>query len=701
MLRKMVDTVTRGWNRRMLQMAIGLLLLCPLSVSAQFLSWNDFLEELTAELEAEDEASLVAENLYDDYLYLHANPININQADSTELQRLGFLADWQIEGIHHYIYRYGPLRSVGELMLIPELDYHTRQLLSYFVIFGEVPTDEDARDIWRSMLTQGRSELSSRLDIPLYTRAGYASRTQSQLDAAPSRYYMGHALYQNLRYSYRYGTRLSWGVSAESDAGESLLTATHPLPDYLSGYLQIGDVGLVRNLVVGNYRLRFGQGLILNSDFALGKNMLLQGLSRQTAHLKPHRGTGEGNYYTGAAATMAWRSWQLTTFASYRRVDATLEGESIGTLKTDGYHRTPLEQARRGNTRGNLFGAHLGYTVQGLHLGLTAMYQSYNRCFARPAQAYKRYAPQGSDFSNVSADYAWHHHRLSIVGETAIDGKGSVATLNTLRLKVVDGLHLTLLQRYYAHDFWALEGKSFSSSSDIRNERGIYLGAEWYPHRRVQLTGYADGYYFPYLRYRVSAPSYGTDGMVGARYSFNDNHHLLLRYRFRLKQRDIGEGYSLPEGGLLNEWTHRLRMQWNAAFAPQLDCQVLLEGCLVQAERISIGAMGSVQATYSPTLGPHEWRFSSGLTAFCADYEARIYGYERGLLYAYNYQMYAGNGLRGYLMMQYSHKRAPRLTGTAKWGTTYYLDRTTIGSGAAMIDACHKSDIQLQVRYAF
>ena len=695
----MVDTVIRDWIHRV---AMGLLLLCPLSASAQFLLWDDFLDQLITELDAEDEEGIVeAENLYDDYIYLHANPININQADSVELQRLGFLTDRQIEGIHYYISRYGALRSVGELMLIPELDYHTRQLLSYFVTFGEVSRDEDVSDMWRCMLTQGHSELSSRLDVPLYTRAGYAPRTQSQLDAAPSRYYTGNALYHNLRYNYRYGTRLSWGVSAEKDAGEPLFTITNPLPDYLSGYLQLGDMGLVKNLVVGNYRLRFGQGLILNSDFALGKYMLLQGLSRQTAHLKPHRGTGEGNYYTGAAATVEWRSWQLTTFASYRRVDATLDGESISTLKTDGYHRTPLEQTRRGNTRGNLFGVHLGYAAQGFHLGVTAMYQSFNRYFAQPTQAYKRYAPQGNDFFNASADYAWHHHRLSIVGETAIDKKGAVATLNTLRLKVVDKLHLTLLQRYYAHDFWALEGKSFSSSSDIRNERGIYLGAEWQPHRRVQLTAYADGCYFPYLRYRVSAPSYGTDGMVSARYSINDKHNLQLRYRFRLKQRDVGDGYSLPEGGLLNEWTHRLRMQWNAAFAPQLACQALLEGCFVQAETISAGAMGSVQATYSPTLVHHELRFSSGLTAFCADYAARLYGYERGLLYAYNYQMYAGNGLRGYLLMQYSHKEVPRLTGTAKWGATYYFDRSAIGSGAAMIDACHKADVQLQVRYTF
>ena len=675
------------------------LLIYPLRASAQFISWDDFMEQLLMEGEGEEDTTDV-ESLYEDFIYLHANPININQADSTELQRLGFLTDKQIEGILHYIHRYDALHGVGELMLIPELDYSTRQLLSYFVVFGD-KKKEDARDTWRRMLTQGRSELSSRLDVPLYQRAGYAPRTQSQLNESPSRYYMGNALYHNLRYNYRYGTRLSWGISTEKDAGEPIFTRDAPLPDYLSGYLQLGDMGILQNLVVGNYRLRFGQGLILNSDFVLGKNMLLQGLGKPSAAIKPHRGTGESDYYTGAAATLAWRAWQLTAFASYRKVDATLDGACISTLKTDGYHRTLLERERHDNTRANLFGAHLGYAAHGLHLGLTAMYQAFNRQFALPKQEYKRYAPQGHDFFNASIDYAWHHHRLSIVGETAIDQKGSVATLNTLRLKAADRLHLTLLQRYYARDFWALEGKSFGGSSDIRNEQGLYLGVEWQPHRRLLLTAYADGHHFPYLRYRVSAPSYGTDGMVSARYAPSNSHSLQVRYRFRLKQRDVSNGYQLPHEGLLNEWTHRLRLQWSGTLTPVLTCQALLEGCLVQAESSSVGAMMGIQGSYSPTFGAHALRFSAGVTAFRADYATRLYAYEQGLLYGYNYQSYYGTGLRGYLLVQYAHKRTPRLTGTAKLGATRYFDREAMGSGATLIDACHKEDIQLQVRYTF
>lgn len=682
-----------------LTLIVGLLLAFPTSAAAQFLSWDDFLEQLYMEAEEQGAVSAI-ENLYDELQYHHANPININQADSIELQRLGFLTEKQIKGIHHYIYRYGQLHGIGELMLIPELDYHTRQMLSYFIYFGEAAKREGTDDTWQRMLTKGRSELSSRLDIPLYNRAGYAPRTQSQLDASPSRYYTGNALYHNIRYVYRYDTKFSWGFSTEKDAGEPLFPKATPLPDHLSGYIQLGDMGILKNLVIGNYRLQFGQGLILNTDFALGKNMALQGLGRQTTPIKPHRSTSEAAYYTGAAATIAWDTWQLTTFASYRKLDATLDGAAISTLKTDGYHRTPLELARRGNTRSNLFGAHLGYATHGFHLGATAIYQSFNRLFAQHTEGYKRYAPQGHTFYNASIDYAWHHHRLSIIGETAIDKKGSIATINTLRLKATDRLYLTLLQRHYAHDYWALESKSYSSSSDICNERGLYLGADWQPHRRFQLTAYADAYHFPYLRYRVSAPSYGSDGAITARYSTNSSN-LLLRYRYRLKQRDATEGFYLPEGGLVNEWTHRLRLQWDSSPLPTLTYQAQIEGCLAQCETQSSGFLFGINASYKPATKTHELRLSSGLTYFHADYAARLYGYERGLLYAYNYQSFYGTGLRYYLLLQYNHKRMPQLILTGKLGASYYFDRTTIGSGASLIEANHREDLQLQVRYKF
>ncbi len=330
------------------------------------------------------------------------------------------------------------------------------------------------------------------------------------------------------------------------------------------------------------------------------------------------------------------------------------------------------------------------------------MYQAFNRSFRPSEQPYKRYSPQGHRFSNVSVDYAWHHHRFSIVGETAIDGKWSLATLNMFRFEAAEKLYLTLLQRHYACDYWALEGKSVSAASEVRNEQGLYWGVEWQPYYQMHLTAYADVYRFPFLRYRVSQPSQGADAMLMACYDISEGHQLQLRYRYRMKQRDVAEGYRLLQGGLVSEHTHRLRLRWAGKIASQYSCQLTGEGCMVQAERLSAGYMGSAQLTYEPSsTAQHTFRISGGATVFSTDYAARIYGYERGALYAYNYQTFYGKGCRSYLLMQYSHKSAPRLSCMVKLGATCYLDRTVIGSGAAAIENNHREDLQLQLRYTY
>lgn len=111
--------------------------------------------------------------------------------------------------------------------------------------------------------------------------------------------------------------------------------------------------------------------------------------------------------------------------------------------------------------------------------------------------------------------------------------------------------------------------------------------------------------------------------------------------------------------------------------------------------------MGNIQISYTPTFDLHALNCSSGITAFCTDYASRLYAYERGLLYAYNYRMYNGRGIRSHLFLQYAHKQAPHLTITVKIGATYYFDRSLISSGAATINSNHQEDIQLQARYTF
>mgnify|MGYP002864730919 FL=1 len=98
-------------------------------------------------------------------------PLNLNQTSREELEQLPFLSAQQVEGILEYIYRYGPMRSLSELQMITALDFHTRQLLRYFVEAGQEKTTSPWPRL-SDVTKYGRHTLMTTAKIPFYERRG-------------------------------------------------------------------------------------------------------------------------------------------------------------------------------------------------------------------------------------------------------------------------------------------------------------------------------------------------------------------------------------------------------------------------------------------------------------------------------------------------------------------------------------------------
>ena len=81
------------------------------------------------------------------------------------------------------------------------------------------------------------------------------------------------------------------------------------------------------------------------------------------------------------------------------------------------------------------------------------------------------------------------------------------------------------------------------------------------------------------------------------------------------------------------------------------------------------------------------------------NYDARVYQYERSLLYDFSMPAYYGHGIRHALMLLASVGQ--RLVAVIKCGTTNYFDRSTIGSGMQQIRHSSMTDVLLQLRYKF
>lgn len=699
-----------------------LTLVCLMSLTgvtdawAQYATWEDCLASLLTEDDALDETTM--ETLTELLTDLHQHPIVLNTATRAELEQLPFLTPHQVEEILYYLDLHGPLHNAGELILIPALDADARRLLPWFVRWDEGKAQPSLP--LQELLTHRKSEVTLRTDIPLYERAGYGAFTREDWEKSPSRYYWGLPMYNSLRYASHSGERLSWGLAAERDAGEPFLVKGIDGEllgkqgfDYYGGFVRLRDTGRLRDLIVGNYRLHFGQGLVMNGSFNLGKNSATGTFERALVGslISSHGGTGESGYQRGIAATLALgQKGDLTTFLSYRPCDATLDGEAVTTLLKTGLHRTSLELDKRHNTHIALAGSHLRYHLGGLHLGATLTGQTFDRPLTTGTQAYRQHSPQGRTFVNASADYAYCTRRITLAGETALSGNGALATLNTLRAEPFDRTYLSLLYRRYSMDYWALQANAFGEGSEVRNEEGVYLCADVQAVNHWRFTGSADLFRFPGERYRVSAPSQGCDLQALVEWTPNTQWDFTARWRCKVKERngsaDSEKGDGNDENGLVQETTQRLHLSAEGTWSPAWTTQTTVDGCLVAAEEESRGVRIGERLIWTPPTRESDrsickgWSLSGeGAWFYTTDYAARLYAYERGLLYAWNYHSYYGHGLRGAAMVKCT--LWDRLIGTLKVSSTYYFDRDAISSGAQCIPQNHAEDIALQVRWKF
>ena len=642
-------------------------------------SWqDDFRQWMTIEDMEEGYGEAMMEQLAE----AAASPINLNQATREELEALPFLSANQVEEIVAYVYRYAPIRSIGELKMIGSLDFHTRQLLKHFVYVGP----EKPRRVWPKLsdvARYGRHKLVASGKIPLYDRKGDVVSDGSG--------YMGYKYRHDIRYQFNYNDRIKFGLTAAQDGGEPFFSDKNRMGyDHYSYYLQLRNMGRLEQLNLGMYRVQMGMGLVMNTAFSLGKLATLQSMGRSTHMLTAHASRSQDNYLQGVAATIRVADhWRLTAFASYRPLDATLnEDGTARTLLHDGYHRTKTELSKKSNTHETDFGGSVGYRQGTFHVNLNMVYTHLNRQLIPQQVLYKRYAASGSDFTNVSMDYGYNTSRWGVSGETAVNHQGALATINSINFRATDALTLMLLHRYYDKRYTALHAKSFGEGSSVQNEHGAYLGAKWQPARTWLLQGYVDYAHFSFPRYQVSLPSDAFDALLATCYN-GQKWNFEARYRMRIRQRDDSE-----KQRLLNQPEHRLRLRSTINLSSQLSLQSQADAVCTWPDHVwQQGIMLSQHATW-------RWRWltmDGHIGWFRTDsYDARLYQYERSVQYDFSFPAYYGHGLRHSLML--TAAVGPQLTAVIKYGTTNYFDRSTIGSGLQQIAQSSMTDILLQLR---
>lgn len=666
----------------MKSLLVAFFLLSSLVVTAQEQRpWEVFLGELSTQ---DDVESAEWEDTYEMLCDLEQHPIDINTATREQLRQLPFLNDKQVEDIQAYVYFYGGMKSVGELAMIPSIDYNTRCLLVSFIYFGEKKQPVTPR--WGDVLKYGKGDLMADVNLPFYERHGDQDG------------YLGYPYRHTIRYQYHYSNRLRFGLLGAQDAGEPFFANKNGMGyDYYSFFAEVNQMGRLKTAILGRFRASYGMGLVVGNSFSMGKVSALTSLGARSEGLRAHVSRTPGNYLQGAAATVeVAKGLQLSAFASYRKVDTTLgrtdstSTSVVTSIVTDGYHRTATEMAKKNNTSETTAGGHVAFRKNGFHLGATGVVTTYDRqLLPDTSVAYRRYYPVGKSFWNVGADYGYTSHLFSFHGETATGGCGAMATVNTLAYTPSSQLSLMALYRFYGKKYHAVRANGFSEGGRVQNESGLYVGARWQATPHLVLMGYSDYAYFAAAKYQASVSSDAWDNLVQMQYS-TDRLSFTARYRVKMRGYDNSE-----KTALVTKTTHHARLGGSVVLG---DWRVGVNADMAMAdfEGLSKGWMVTGNAAYA-----HRWLRLTGNVGFfhTDDSDSRVYAYEQGVKYAYSYLSFYGEGMRWSLSARANIGHG--LTLSAHLSTTDYFDRDHISSGYQQIDHSSKTDLALQLRWQF
>ncbi|MFA6872971.1 MAG: helix-hairpin-helix domain-containing protein [Bacteroidaceae bacterium] len=665
--------------------------------------YNDDLENQTETLdesksEGEDNDYKIAESLQNELEELQEkkdSPLDLNAATKEQLEEFPFLSDLQIEKLLEYIYVNHGMASIYELQLVPEMDYKTLQTLLPYVTLHPLKENSQTPTL-KEMCRFGNHEITTRLDLPLYTKEGYKPHDAATLAENPNKQYLGPSWYHSLRYAFHYKDQLYWGLTAEKDAGEEFFRGSNQNGyDSYSPYFLLRNKGRLKALAIGKYRVTFGLGLCVGSEFMFGKSNALSTFSNSRGGFKKQSGTDEYNYFRGLGGSFLIKpNTTLSAFYSKRSIDGIANDSCLTSISKTGKHTLPREIERKDAATLQTIGGNYSYRSNNYQLGITAIQYTFNTYYNRTYREYNKYYFRGRKGHNMSFDYRFRRGRLQGMGEVASDHSGKTAMLHLIRVQASPGFQYILLYRNYNKAYQDLYAESFSEGGSVQNENGFYFGAEKILKRHWQINGFVDFFRFPWLRYQIDAPSSGHEYMGQATYSPSRKTIFIVSYRSKNKKKNYT--FADKTKAVLPYLTYRIKLQLNHAFNATYTSKTSYQSTQAGTQGISPSRGWLISETISYKSHNKRTTFDCTYVTFHTDdYASRIASYERGVLYSFYTPSFYGKGTRLALIMRYNLSKA--WTCYIKYGQTIYSDRESIGSGLEQIDGKKKADLSLQL----
>ncbi len=582
---------------------------------------------------------------------------NMNDLSYEEAVNILSLNDFQYYQLQLYIETYGRLYSLHEIEAIEGFTAADRLRLAGLAVIEPPPRRHPT---FRELLKGGRHVFWVRHRQVLERQDGY--------DTTRPKHYEGSPAHVQFRYEYAISQRAGIRFAGEKDAGEAFFRGAERRGfGHCSGSAHLDNAGWVKRAVLGDFRLNFGQGLVLGSSMMSGKGSGVDGVRRFGEGIRPVATTSESRHFRGVAATVGNTRWAGSAFAG--EVTESRNAALGGAVTC----RLP---------RFGLSGQAVCYGDYGDSAGVREKWHA----MVHPRQ--------------WNAGLAYHaliRHCL-LFGEAAVNEKGKLAALQAAILPVTPALRLAVLLRHYATDFQSPMGNGFRTGTNGCGEFGSYLAGHLVLSKNVEADLFADYYRLTWLSYCTDAPVQGFDAGAGLTCRLTRNSNLALRYQWRTRPSNESGDPRLHR--LAEQCRHRFRLSWGNTPLPCLKTKTELNMVFNREPGKRQWRKGILlYQDFSVSLNRPNLAFALRVAYFDTDsYDERLYAYENDVYYAFTIGSYYYQGIRGYLLMRY---KVQRFTLWLRLSRTRYLNRTDIGSGLTRIDKPHKTELKVQGMYRF
>ena len=669
---------------RKLILILGILLI-NMAIYGQQKSAQQYISNIAEELQENEVAESTIEEISNTLTYWSETKPNINTITAETLLGYQLINPMQAAEMQDYIKNNGDLLSPYELIYMPSFTRQTAQTLMLFFTFGK--EEEEKKDL-REYLW-GRHEIMTQYNRFFEQKQGYKD---GDYEGKPGKVYF--------RYQYNRSQQYSAGITAEKDPGEAFFKGSNNHGfDYYSMHIFLTPGDRLKTMAIGDYQVTMGQGLICGQGIWGGKNSATTQIRNTRQGFKPYRSATEYGFMRGAGVEGSLKNINAGLFASYQDIDATvdtLDKPVISSLSATGLHRTTGEQAKENSVKEFIAGSFINGRFGNLNINLNSIFTNYEHTIQKSGQLYDLYDPEGQKFANLSGGYTYQLHRFTFFGEVAWSKNNHWANLHGLSFYPSESAGLALLYRNYQKEFTALHGYALGEGSSVQNEEGFYFGLEWLPFKYTKVNLYADLFRFPWLRYGEKAPTDGSEYLINIDYAPQREIDIQTRLKYEKKSTTVSDHqYADLVYGELYKWRIQAKMdftkEWSGqarlAFSHFKQDTANYDGWLLFYEHFYDPPESKLSASFRINIFDVE------------DYTARIYTYERDVLYSFSVPSFQETCVRYYLNAKWDITEYISLY--ARIEQTTYLHKDEISSGNELIEGSERTAIHTKLRIKF